>query len=123
MIATLVLSDYRIPLAVVYDATSHHGIGSLSFDPVASTEPVAWATCPCRPRYVVGAGDPMPRLALDDLLRPLCYKAHRSTGMLDGHALRLLRTIGESRIETDDPAAVCRMLGVPEGEPGVEIAS
>jgi hypothetical protein len=41
--------------------------------------------------------------------------------ILDGFNFRGLRDAVGARIETTDPVKVCRGLGVPVGEPGVEV--
>ena len=40
--------------------------------------------------------------------------------ILDGFNFRGLRDTLGARIETTDPAKVCRALGIPAGEPGIE---
>lgn len=39
--------------------------------------------------------------------------------ILDGSHFRALRRLFGADIETDEPAKVCRALGVPQGEPGI----
>lgn len=42
-----------------------------------------------------------------------------SQTIFDGHAFRALRDAVGAFIETNDPAYICRCLGVPPNEPGI----
>lgn len=46
-----------------------------------------------------------------------------SQDILDGMTYRALRDLYGCSIETDHPLAICRALGVPEGEPGITLCA
>ena len=46
---------------------------------------------------------------------------HHNGEILDGFNFRGMRDMLGATIETNDPQRVCRALGVPEGEPGIEV--
>lgn len=71
------------------------------------------------PALVLAAWEEHPALIGQEGGAPIGMHWPLDEDLLDGATFRALRDACGCRLETDDPDAVCRALGVPAGEPGV----